>query len=140
MSYICVKKLSLGGRDYYPGDSIPDGVILPGRVDRLKACGYIAEQNAAHLGEAVLDTRDVPETVFTIPIAADEGMTEGVPASEESVIAAAFILQMTVEQAGEVIKDTADETALTLVRALDSRKGVKSAAAARLEELRDGDA
>ena len=47
MSYVCVKKLSLGGKTYYPGDTIPEGVILSGRVDKLKAYGYIAEQETA---------------------------------------------------------------------------------------------
>ena len=47
MACICVKKLSLGGKYYYPGDTIPDGVILPGRVDKLKASGYIAARDTA---------------------------------------------------------------------------------------------
>ena len=138
--YVCLKPLKISGVEYEPGNHIPADEIPSSRVRALKQMGYIAEQDAAPLLEVELDTRDAPEAVFTIPIAAEGGMTEGVPASEESVAAAATILQMTVEQAGEAIKDTADETALRLVHALDSRKGVKTAAAAKLEELRGGDA
>ena len=43
MEHICVKKLNLGGKDYLPGNVIPEGVILPERVSRLKAYGYVAE-------------------------------------------------------------------------------------------------
>lgn len=142
MSYVCTKKLSLGGNDYYPGDTIPDIAILPGRVDKLKAYGYIAEQDAPPLAETEADTQDVTEPVFVIPIAAEGGVTEGsgIIVTEGSVSAAAVILQMTVEQAGEAIKSVEDRTALKLVQALDSRKGVKTAAAAKLEELQGGEA
>ena len=61
MSYVCVKKLSLGGKTYYPGDTIPDGVILSGRVDKLKAYGYIAEQETAPTAPKEPDERkDAP--------------------------------------------------------------------------------
>lgn len=137
--YVCLKPLTFSGVQYLPGNPIPADVVLPSRVNALKQMGFLAEQDEAHLLAAVVDTRTAPDTVFTIPVAAEGDAMEGVPASEGSVVTAASILQMTVEQAGEAIKDTTDETALTLIRALDSRKGVKSAAA-KLEELRGGDA
>ena len=138
--YVCLKPLKISGTEYQPGNHIPAEEISPSRVRALKQMGYIAEQDAPALTETATDTRDEPEPVFMIPISAESGEGAGILANEESVSAAAVILQMTVEQAGEAIKDTADETALRLVHALDSRKGVKTAAAAKLEELRGGDA
>lgn len=64
-------------------------------------------------------------------------------AKPESIIAAAAVLQLTVEEAEKVIAETTDPVAVILIHALDSRKGVKAAAEARgkaLEEESDGEA
>ena len=75
------------------------------------------------------------ESVINIPIAYDDGVQEEIPASGESVIFAAKVMQMTVEKAVEEIRTANDETALILLQCLDSRKGVKAAAAARIKIL-----
>lgn len=43
MQYLCEKQLTAGGTTFYPGNIIPDGVILPERGSKLKRNGYISE-------------------------------------------------------------------------------------------------
>lgn len=43
MQYLCEKQLTAGGKIFYPGNIIPDGVILPERSSKLKRNGYITE-------------------------------------------------------------------------------------------------
>lgn len=43
MRYLCTKQLTAGGETYYPGEIIPDGVILPERNGKLLRSGYISE-------------------------------------------------------------------------------------------------
>lgn len=43
MRYLCTKQLTAGGKTYYPGEIIPDGVILPERSGKLLRGGYISE-------------------------------------------------------------------------------------------------
>ena len=45
MQYLCAKQLTAGGTTYYPGEIIPDGVILPERSGKLINNGYISEMN-----------------------------------------------------------------------------------------------
>lgn len=45
MRYLCEKQLTLGGKIYYPGNIIPDGIILPERSSKLSRNGYISEIN-----------------------------------------------------------------------------------------------
>lgn len=37
------KPLTAGGHTYYPGDTIPDGILFPERVEKLKRIGRISE-------------------------------------------------------------------------------------------------
>lgn len=41
MDFLCVKQITFGERTYLPGERIPDAVVLPERVNKLKAFGYI---------------------------------------------------------------------------------------------------
>lgn len=43
MRYLCTKQLTAGGETYYPGEIIPDGVILLERSGKLLRSGYISE-------------------------------------------------------------------------------------------------
>lgn len=45
MDYLCEKQLTAGGKVYYPGTIIPDGIILSERSNKLKRNGYISEWN-----------------------------------------------------------------------------------------------
>ena len=130
MDYVCIKKLSLGGRDYYPGESIPESAFLSGRADKLKACGYIAK--AEEPGGTVLDCPDDPP-VFRITLERDEqnGNT-AYPITESQLQRVADILRMTAAEAADAINET-DETVTAFIHALDSRKTVREVAKKRLD-------
>lgn len=135
-AYLCLKPLTLFGVNYLPGECIPAEAIL--RAGDLLQMGCIAPLETPEAWETATGARstlDAPEVFFNIPIGG-----ENIPANERTVALTASLMQMTVEQAGEAVKEVTDQTALVLIQALESRKGVKNAAAARLETLRDGDA
>ena len=44
MRYYCEKPLTIGGKRYLKGDTIPEGVVLPERVKKLISAGCIAEK------------------------------------------------------------------------------------------------
>ena len=139
--YICLKPLTLSGVEYLPGNHIPADAVLSSRVRALMTQGYIASQDTAAVS-AEADAKTAPEPVFMIPVSpvsTDGEHLDGIPATEGSVAAMALTLMLTAEDATRAIRDMDDETALRLIQALDSRKSVKSAAAAKLEELRGGE-
>ncbi len=61
MQYLCMKQLTIGGAAYYPGDIIPDGIILRERSGKLSRSGYISEFG---MGEQQ-DQGDVLGKLFT---------------------------------------------------------------------------
>jgi hypothetical protein len=171
--FICTKGLALSGVEYKPGDHIPAEAVLPNRVRALINQSYIthegevptesrkagstdgaklaalrsevdelkAKNNALSEALEAAGATQAP-TAIIIPLTADGGVYEQ-EAKPESIIAAAAVLQLTVEEAEKVIAETTDPVAVILIHALDSRKGVKAAAEARgkaLEEESDGEA
>lgn len=62
MQYLCEKQLTSGGKTYYPGNIIPDGVIFPGRAGKLKKSGYISEIG----GKEFKTGSPIPEGVETL--------------------------------------------------------------------------
>ena len=59
MQYLCLKQLTAAGTTYYPGDTVPDGVILPERGVVLVGSRYLAEVDEAALQEgAVIFPKD----------------------------------------------------------------------------------
>lgn len=69
MQYLCLKQLTAAGTTYYPGDTVPDGVILPERGVVLVGSRYLAEVDEAALQEgAVIFPKDgipVDGEIFT---------------------------------------------------------------------------
>ncbi len=53
MKYLCLKQLTVANVKYYPGNTIPDGVILPERSAKLIRSGYISELDGAALQEGI---------------------------------------------------------------------------------------
>ena len=134
--YVCLKALTLSGVDYLPGKRIPADAVLPNRVRALEKMGYIAECDAEEQTGCIAD--EAPEAVFMVPVSPVSGDGErldGIPATEADVAAMALVLMLTAENASEAIREMENETALRLVQALDSRKSVKGAAAARIRAL-----
>ncbi|MDE7425070.1 MAG: hypothetical protein K2N51_15525 [Lachnospiraceae bacterium] len=76
MQYLCAKQLTAGGTTYYPGEIIPDGVILPERSGKLINNGYISEMNAevsrgVFSGQGGLFTGEQVDAMITEAVAAE---------------------------------------------------------------------
>lgn len=147
MSYICTKKLNLGGADYCPGDIIPDSAFAEGRAGKLKAYGYIAEFGGegpdVTIGmtedgnAAVMDLSEAgPQFADSISVVlekAEEGKpTVGYAVSGEQLQAIVDIMQKNANDAADAIAMEVDETVLTFLAKVDSRKTVIQAARKQL--------
>lgn len=143
MSYICVKKLSVGGKAYHPGETIPDEVFLDGRAGKLRAYGYIAEvaadtpmltaQPGGMDGETGLVAEADTSATFCVTLEHDEsGAGIAYPITGEQLQAAVNIMQKNANDAMAAIGEEVDETVLTFIVKVDSRKTVTQAATKQL--------
>lgn len=129
MGYICTKRLSLGGETYYPGDSIPDNAFVSGRVNKLKASGYVAEADDA-------EPAAVEANVTVGVVALDLDRTGNLcTITNEALQTAVFTMQMSAADAAAAILTETDETVLTFIASVDSRKTVTQAAQKQLAAL-----
>lgn len=154
MEYICTKSLSLAGIRYHPGDIIPDGIVLNGRVGKLESSGYITgigtsaealgedngisrETETVYMQECVAELQDVPPEIyagtFMIPVKTEDdegGNAEyiSLPMTPEGVKQVVSVIQSKANEGIEMISGITDENVLILIHALDSRVKVKNAA------------
>lgn len=137
--YICTKTISLGGTTYQKGEPIPGEAVLPNRVRALTREGYIAEHNEAPAvtPETPQNEPEAPASIV-LPITKNGGVMELVAATDD-IIQAVSILQLNAEEAAKAVAEVNSEEALILIDALDTRKTVRTATAARAEELGNSD-
>ena len=103
MGYICTKRLSLGGETYYPGDSIPDNAFVSGRVNKLKASGYVTEADDA-------EPAAVEANVTVGVVALDLDRTGNLcTITNEALQTAVFTMQMSAADAAAAILNETDE-------------------------------
>lgn len=138
--FICNKPMKLSGRQYFPGDLIPAGAVLPSRESTLKKNGLIVSQ---------------PETVAQAPAGLPEGggfdnfpielqinASEGpgtVTVGSKAVAEAFAILQLSEKEAKIAIGKAEDGDVLTIVGAADHRKNVLTAVKERQSKLNEED-
>lgn len=135
--YICTKAINLGGTEYVPGDVIPAEAVLPSRVRALTNQKYIAP-TGGYAPETAHQERQEQQGPVTIPIPIGSGDDSSVLEVDGATVAqAAIILQLTAEGAVEAIAGVANEDALLLVHAMDSRKTVKAAAEKQAVALKE---
>ena len=141
MSYICTKKLTLRGKEYRPGDVIPEDAIDSGRTSKLAAFGYITtvgDEGAAGgrvPGEAgQLGGGEDVSIAVTFPGEA-EGESVAYPIGTEQLQAIADTMRKNADDAAKVIEDEVDESVLVFLANCDSRKKVKEAAQKQLATI-----
>ena len=148
MSFLCGKNLTLGGIEYRPGETIPDGIVLESRVRTLKTAGYIKEIDEAVLQEGVTEELLLPvgpEGTVWIPIITDVpgeediAQVENLPMTESEIQLAASIMQMKADEAAKKIEDVYSDNVLIFLNACDSRSTVKSAAKKQAGKLSSTD-
>lgn len=137
--YICTKNINLGGTAYQKGETIPGEAVLPNRVRALTREGYIAAQNdAAAVPPETPQNEPIAPAPIVLPITKNGGVMELVAAPGD-IIQAVSILQLNAEEAAKAVAEVESEEALILIDALDTRKTVRTATAARAEELNKSD-
>ena len=139
MGYICAKKLRLAGRDYLPGDFIPEEVFASGRANKLKVYGYITEAaSSVEDNTQVVEGTDgeAPLHTFYVTLDRDEtGMRTAYPITDTQLQTAVDIMQKSAADAAAAVGDEVDETVLTFVVKVDSRKTVAQAAQKQLSAI-----
>lgn len=133
--YICTKTIDLGGTTYQVGETIPGEVVLPNRIRALTRQGYIATINDAdNMTPMAPQEEPAPPAPIILPITKDGGVME-LLAAPGDIIQAVSILQLNAEEAAKAVAEVESEVALIIIDALDVRKTVKTATAARAETL-----
>lgn len=135
MGYLCKKQIRLGGTEYHPGETIPDGAVLENRARTLKANGYIVELQ----DENSCDVSPIKEDIYSfkgaiqIPIIkrnGEDGSSEmmSLPMKPEELQQALSVMQMNAEEGSREIQKIEEENVLILIHAADSRTTIKNAA------------
>lgn len=92
MQYLCIKQLTAGETTYYPGDIIPDNVILSERSGKLINNGYISEVNAevsqgSFSGQGELFSREQVDAMIAEAVAVElEKSREAMQAAKAELI------------------------------------------------------
>ena len=134
MSFICIKKLSLSGNEYHPGDFIPDDAFLDGNAAKLIRFGYVAEAGTKRASASVEAVTPDEEPVISVVFTDGEEST-AYPVNTDQLQAIADTMQMTAANAADCVCRIKDETVLVFILKTDSRKSVREAAQKRLALL-----
>lgn len=137
MNYICTKKLSLAGKDYQPGHVIPDSAFTGDRAKKLKAYGYIASVPGTTDGQPLPApaTSQAAESLSVILDTGAGGAKVACLINTEQLQTVIDLMQKTAGAAAEAIAVEIDETVLTFIARVDSRKAVKEAAEKQLSVI-----
>lgn len=156
--YICKKACTLGGVAYSEGDAIPSEAVLPSREKVLIKQGLIVpavnvdvlleenrflrakieelQKTAAGAQESPIGKENEQKGIV-IPITAKGGLIELVMTPED-IVKAIATLQLNAEEAAKAVGEIEKEETLILIDALDTRKTVKTAIMARVEQMETG--
>ena len=134
MNYICTKRLSLAGKDYQPGNVIPDSAFTGDRAKKLKAYGYIAPVPGTADGQplSIPASTQAADSLSVLLDTGEGGAKVAYLINTEQLQTVIDLMQKTAGAAAEAIEVEIDETVLTFVARIDSRKSVKEAAEKQL--------
>lgn len=159
--YICTKACTFGGVAYSVGDAIHFDAVLPSRERALIKQGFISkaetkpdaklqEENEMltarieELEKAAEGAQKSPtgdgneQRDIVIPITAKGGILELVMTPED-IIKAVATMQLNAEEAAKAVGEIEKEETLILIDTLDTRKTVKTAIIARVEQMETGE-
>ncbi len=133
MRLIAKKPCSFNGQTFYIGDEIPsEFVINPKAQEKLGVIAIAA--GGGDPSEPAVTGAFIGQVEFAIPINQRDGKMI-LHCNEEQICKAAEVMQMTVGEAKETIKEIEDEKVLILLNACDSRKAIKEATEAAATKL-----
>ena len=132
--FIALKPCTFAGQTFLAGETIPDKLVHPNAVRRLKNQRILAVPDEQK--EAVVVTAEKTETkpMFTVPILAEEGtLPVELPAEDLEVLFK--VLQSNADEAGKLAAEQTNKDLLLCIHALDGRKTVKNVAKERATAL-----
>ena len=125
--FIALKPCNFAGQRFLAGETIPEKLVHPSAVRRLKNQRFIVVPDEQK--EVVEVPVGLPEArqLFTVPILAD-GNELSVELEPEELKTLFIVLQNNADKAGKLIAEQVNKDLLLCIHALDSRKSVKEAA------------
>ncbi len=140
MQYVCIKQLTAGKKTYYPGDIIPEHVILPERSRKLIRNGYLSECNNDAIQTPIAESvhpsaAENPIPMFPIKVYGEGGKEIELLLSLDEVQQVFSILQMSAEEGVKQITKVKSENVLVLLHASDNRRTIKNAAKEQAEKV-----
>ena len=123
MAFYALKPCTFAGQGFKIGDTIPEDLVLPGAIRRLKTEGVIAESEAGSLlpASASLDKE------VEIPIIAEDGNLS-IKMTAEQLVQAVIIAQMPEDDIIAQLGTVETEEQLILIDALAKSEAVHEAA------------
>lgn len=133
MDYICRKQLNLSGKEFFPGEIIPDGTIIGSRIRTLKSSGHISEITES---ESVtiegIDPMQFADSLGVVLDHTEEGLPLTTTVNAEQLQGIFDILMKNAKDAEAALKDEVDDIVLEVLKKVDSRKTVREAAEKQL--------
>lgn len=125
--FIALKPCKFAGQTFLAGETIPEELVHPSAVRRLKNQRFIVVPDEQK--EVVEVPVELPEAkqLFTVPILAD-GNELSVELEPEELKTLFIVLQSNADKAGKLVADQVNKDLLLCVHALDGRKSVQNAA------------
>lgn len=130
MNYIALKPINFGGNQYKIGETIPESVVDKRRALFLQKSGHIAESTNARINEN--QSGDLDKLSISLLQSKQE-----VESNSQQLLRFFSIAQKTIDEAKQDIATITaeDMSVLQLLHEIDSRKGIRAAAEARIAEL-----
>lgn len=122
--FIALKPCKFAGQTFLAGETIPDKLVHPSAVRRLKNQRFIVVPDEQ---KEVVEVPVEVKQLFTVPILADEGELS-VELEPEELKTLFIVLQNNADKAGKLVAEQVNTDLLLCIHALDGRKTVKEAA------------
>lgn len=129
MSYICRKQLTLGGKEFLPGNIIPEEAVLGSRVRALKSSGHISDMtDSESIDIEGIDPMQFAESIGVVLEYTEGGLPLTTAITSDQLQAIFDIMMKGAKDAESAMKEEVDETVLEVLKKVDSRKMVREAA------------
>ena len=123
--YKALQPCRFAGKDFLIGDFIPAELVLPEAVDNLISIGVIDAVDIPSMA-GVLETDESSVNMVPVSILGEEE-SECIPMTADDVAWVLIILQKPPAEAAKDVQNITSRDVLTLLKAVDKRKAVKTA-------------
>ena len=124
--YKALQPCRFSGRDFFIGDLIPRELVLPEAVDNLISIGVIDAVDIPDFSAILEEGTTSLVNVVPVSILGGEEI-ECIPMAADDVAWVLTVLQKPAAEAAKDVHNITNRDVLTLLKAVDSRKTVKTA-------------